>query len=165
MQQIKKYVKFTALTALLSVSLIAGSAYAKDAQANNLHDFNQYDPFGILEQLSEYTSQSVFPRVDIVETQNEIIIDADVPGIDLDNLKVTIENDMLTISGKELAQEKTDDARYYRQERFSGEFVRKIQLPSSIDQDEIKATNANGVLTITIPKKASAQAHTIEIEK
>jgi HSP20 family protein len=164
MQSIKKYTWFMILTTLLALSLTSGFADAKTNQANDLNIYNQYDPFAILQELSDLVGQGGFPRVDIRETQNEFIIDADVPGVDLDSLSVTIENDVLTIAGKEIAQDDLDGAVYHKQERFNGDFVRKIQLPRAIDEDAIRATNNNGVLRITISKKALSQARNIAIE-
>lgn len=103
------------------------------------------------------------PRVDVEETDKEIVVKADVPGVDPKAVEVTVENGVLTIRGekKEEKEEKTKGC--HRVERFTGSFYRAVTLPPGADADKVTATSANGVVTITVPKKAEAQPRKIAV--
>ncbi|RME79424.1 MAG: Hsp20/alpha crystallin family protein [Chloroflexi bacterium] len=97
------------------------------------------------------------PRVDVAETDKEIKVSAELPGLDENDIEVTLTDDVLTISG-EKKEEKEDKGRnYYRMERSYGSFSRSIPLPCQVEQDKVEATFKKGVLTITLPKTAEAQ--------
>jgi HSP20 family protein len=98
------------------------------------------------------------PRVDVVEGDKEITVSAELPGMDEKGIDLSLSHGVLTISG-EKQEEKEDKGRnYYRMERSYGSFQRSIPLPSEVVEDKAKATFKKGVLTITLPKTAEAQA-------
>jgi HSP20 family protein len=103
------------------------------------------------------------PRVDVEETDKEILVKADLPGVDPKNVEITVEGGVLTVRGerKEEKEEKKKD--YHRLERFAGSFYRAIQLPASADAEKVSATSANGVVTVAIPKKVEAQPKKIAV--
>lgn len=103
------------------------------------------------------------PRVDVEETDKEILVKADLPGVDPKNVEITVENGVLMVRGekKEEKEEKKKD--YHRVERFRGTFYRAIQLPPGADAEKVSATSANGVITVAIPKKVEAQPKKIAI--
>jgi HSP20 family protein len=104
------------------------------------------------------------PAVDMIDQEDEIVLRADLPGLDQKDIKVNVENGMLTITGsRQEAQEAKEDD-YYYSERWSGSFTRTIALPSGIDPDKIKATFKNGVLEVHIPKSAQASGRSIEVK-
>jgi len=104
------------------------------------------------------------PRVDVEENDKQFLIKADLPGVDPKDVEITVAENSLILRGqkKEEREEKKKD--YRMVERFEGQFYREIPLPRGVDTDKIQATTANGVLTITIPKKAEAQPKKIAVQ-
>lgn len=102
------------------------------------------------------------PSVDISETEEGFAIDIEVPGFGREDVKVAVHQSVLTVSGERAAVD--DDRKRHRVERSSGEFSRSFRLPENVDENAIKATATNGVLTIALPKQAQAQPRAIEVE-
>ncbi|HEY8503831.1 MAG TPA: Hsp20/alpha crystallin family protein [Gemmataceae bacterium] len=104
------------------------------------------------------------PRVDVEESEKEIVVKADIPGVDPKDIEVSVSDSSLILRGerKEEREEKKKD--YHRVERFFGRFYRQIPLPSGAETDKISATCSKGVVTVTIPKKAEAQPKKIPIQ-
>ena len=104
------------------------------------------------------------PRCDIKENENSIIVHADLPGVEKDNIKVNIEKNLLIISGDRKQEKKEENDKYHRIERFYGSFQRQIRIPDNTDPTSIKANFENGVLNIEIPKIAKKEtSHSITI--
>ena len=101
--------------------------------------------------------------MDIKEEEQQFVIHVDVPGIDPKAVEVFMENGVLTIKG-ERQSESQQNGNYKRVERVYGSFYRRFSLPDTADAEGISATGKNGVLEITIPKKAAAQPRRIEIK-
>jgi len=138
---------------------------------NRFFDDDFLDPFTMLSpslfgnrRLS--TVSSVFPKVDVSETDDEIRVVANIPGIDPDNLNIEVGEDYLSLSGKIESEIKHEDARgkVYRYERERGEFRREFALPARVNADSISAKAKNGVLTITLPKSEQEKKHTVKVE-
>lgn len=110
-------------------------------------------------QLARWT-----PRVDVEEADKEIRVKADLPGVDPKAIEITIENGILTVRGEKTEEKEEKGTSYHRVERFAGSFYRTIPLPPGADAEKVSATSANGVVTIIIPKKASAQPKRIRVE-
>ncbi|MCF7804070.1 MAG: Hsp20/alpha crystallin family protein [Candidatus Marinimicrobia bacterium] len=92
------------------------------------------------------------PAVDITEREKDYVVTAELPGIDEDDISISIKDNVLTLKGeKKFEKEDSDENRHYR-ERVYGSFQRMIRLDSDIDSDNVKADYENGVLTITMPK-------------
>ena len=107
---------------------------------------------------SRPTLDSWTPRVDIAETDDSYVVRAELPGIDPDSIDVTVEQDVLTISGNRsfdsgVEESETETMRYRRREIVEGSFVRKIRLRAEVDTNEVVATSANGILEVTVPKQ------------
>ena len=117
--------------------------------------------FGTLE--NEWATFS--PRVDIVDSEKEVKVSVELPGIDEQDIEVSLMRDVLTISG-EKRQEKEDRGKnYHRMERSYGAFKRSISLMCDIDEDKVDARFKNGVLTVTLPKSVEGQCRqTIKIK-
>ncbi len=114
---------------------------------------------------SEPASRPWSPAVDISETENELLLKADVPEIDPKNVSIQLENGTLTLKGeRRFEQEKNGHKGYHRIERSYGQFVRAFSLPDTVDGEKVKADYKNGVLTITLPKKEVAKPKTINVE-
>ena len=104
------------------------------------------------------------PIVDIVENNGNIEVKVELPGMNKDDIKVTIKNNMLRLSGERKQEEETTEKTFHRSERYFGKFCRTIQLPADIDADKIKAQYKDGVLNLTLPKPESMKPKEIEIE-
>jgi len=121
------------------------------------------DAFGRL--LSEPQANRPWsPAVDIYETENELVLKADLPDVDQKNIDVRVENQTLTIAGERKFEQKTDGKGYHRIERNYGNFVRSFAVPNTFDTDKISAEFRNGVLTVTLPKKEAAKPRQVKVE-
>jgi HSP20 family protein len=110
------------------------------------------------------TNRPWTPAVDIYETENDLVVKADLPDVDLKDIDVRVENQTLTIAG-ERKFEKQDAAKgYHRIERSYGNFTRSFAVPNSFDTDKIAASFKNGVLSVSLPKKDAAKPRQIKIE-
>jgi len=114
--------------------------------------------------LSEPTSRPWSPPVDIYETENELVLKADVPEVDPKNVAIQMENGTLTLKGERTFEEHRNGRGFHRIERGYGSFVRAFSLPDSVDPDKVKADYKSGVLTITLPKKEVAKPRTVNVE-
>jgi HSP20 family protein len=105
------------------------------------------------------------PAVDVFEDASAIRIVAEVPGVNPDNVKISHENNVLTIHGtkQQLAEERTE--RVHRYERSYGAFHRSFSLPPTVDAGGIKATYEHGVLTVTLPKVEQAKPRQIQVTR
>ena len=104
-----------------------------------------------------------YPAVDIAETENEIILSADVPGVKMDDIGVKVDNGTLTISGRREFQKQEEKGGYHRIERSYGSFQRAFTLPDSVDPDKVEADYQDGVLKVVLPKKEVAKPRTVKI--
>lgn len=105
------------------------------------------------------------PSVDIYETENALILTAEVPGVDEDNVEIKIEDNTLSLKGERKFEEETKEENFHRIERTYGSFYRSFTVPRHIDQEKIKAEHDNGVLRITMPKKPESKPKTVKILK
>lgn len=104
------------------------------------------------------------PRVDVEEDDKQFVIKADLPGVDPKDVDVSIVENSLVLRGHKKEEREEKKKNYHRVERFEGQFYREIPLPRGIEAEKIQAKSANGVLTVTIPKKAEAQPKKITIQ-
>jgi HSP20 family protein len=119
------------------------------------------------------TMMNIVPSVDVAETDKEIEITAELPGLERKDVEISLEDDVLTIRGEKKSEsvqdnkkdKGSDNKNYHLTERSYGVFYRVLQLPPGIDPSTVKATMSNGVLKITIPKPARAQAKKIEVKE
>jgi HSP20 family protein len=105
------------------------------------------------------------PSVDIYEKENEIVLKAEVPGIDENDIEIKIEDNTITLNGERKFEKETKEENYHRIERSYGSFYRSFTLPQNINQDKIKAESENGILKITMPKKAELKPKKVKILK
>ena len=103
------------------------------------------------------------PAVDIYETENELVLKADLPDIDEKNLDIRVENNMLTIRGERKFVQKVNEDNYLRIERTYGSFSRSFSLPSTVNTEAIKADYKNGVLTVQLPKRAESKPKQVKV--
>lgn len=106
----------------------------------------------------------LMPRINVSETENQIRITAEMPGVAEDDVDITLDEDLLTIRAEKRTEAKEDKENYHFTERSFGQFQRSIRVPHSINPDDVHADMANGVLTITLPKNAAKdQARRIKV--
>ncbi len=102
-------------------------------------------------------AEVVSPAVDIYEEGDDLVIKAEIPGINKEDIEVKITNDYLTISGEKKREEKVEKKDYYRYERSYGSFSRTFRLPLDVQTDKAKAKFDKGVLEVRIPKTEEAK--------
>jgi len=103
------------------------------------------------------------PAVDIIETENALIIKADMPNMNLKDINILLENGTLTLSGERKFENDDKVTGYQRIERSYGAFARSFTLPETVDPEGVRADHADGVLKITLPKKELAKARAIKV--
>jgi HSP20 family protein len=122
--------------------------------------FGGFDGFGFEQPL---TSAEFLPPVDILETEQNIVLKAEVPGVKVEDLKITLENNVLTITGERKFKEEENEENYHRVERRYGKFTRSFNLPVGVAVENVVATFEHGVLTITLPKREEYKPKQITI--
>ena len=110
------------------------------------------------------TNRPWAPAVDIYETENELVLKADLPDVDLKDIDVRVENQTLTISGERKFEKNDSTKGYHRIERNYGSFVRSFSVPNTFDTENIAADFKNGVLSVTLPKKEAAKPRQVKVE-
>jgi len=132
-----------------------------------------YDPLASLRQFEDaftrffnepQSNRPWSPSVDIYETENELVLKADLPDVELKDIDVRVENQTLTLAGERKFEKKDAGKGYHRIERSYGNFVRSFAVPSAFDTDQINASYRNGVLTVTLPKKEAAKPRQVKVE-
>ncbi len=103
------------------------------------------------------------PSVDIFETEGEIVVKAELPGIDRKDIQLNLENNVLSLRGERKFQKETKDDNYHRIERSYGVFSRAFSIPATVDEERIRADYKDGVLKIVLPKKDQAKPKQIKI--
>ena len=103
------------------------------------------------------------PEVDIYETENELVVKADLPDVNPQDLDIRVENNILTIRGERKFDTKVNEDNYLRIERSYGSFSRSFSLANSVKSEAIKADYQNGVLTLSIPKREEAKPKQIKV--
>ncbi len=121
------------------------------------------EPFARVAQDDEdLVSGTWVPPVDVAETQEKILVRAEVPGLKQDDIQIEFENGLLTIKG-ERKLEKNDGTAWHRVERVYGNFSRSFTLPRTVDPEKISASYREGILEIDVPKKEEAKPKNIRI--
>ena len=103
-------------------------------------------------------------RVDLSETEKAFMIKADIPGVDPKDIDITVRDGVLTLRGEKKAENEEKGKNFHRIERFYGQFFRSVPLPTGVDEENVSAASAKGVLTVTIPKKPEAQPKKVAIK-
>ena len=103
------------------------------------------------------------PPVDIQETENELVVKADVPDVEMKDIDVRLENGTLSIRGERKFESKKGEGGWHRVERSYGTFERAFSIPETVNAEAVKADYKNGVLTVTLPKKEIAKPRQIKV--
>jgi len=113
----------------------------------------------------DLTTSSWAPAVDIYETENEVVLTAEIPGIEEKDIEIKVEDNTLSLRGERKFEKETKEENYHRIERAYGSFFRSFTLPAFVDQDRIEAEHENGVLKIRMPKRAELKPRKVKILK
>jgi len=142
----------------------------------------RYDPFRDLRTLQEEVNRlftgnfarafddegiargSWSPNVDIYENKDQIVLEAELPGMNREDFDVSVENNIITLRGERHFEKKEDSDNYHRVERAYGSFTRSFTLPNTVSSEGASADYSNGVLRVTIPKREETKARRIEIK-
>lgn len=109
------------------------------------------------------TARPWCPAVDISEDEDSVLLSADIPGVQMEDVEIKLEHGTLTLSGSREFKKQDDKGGYHRIERSYGSFHRAFSLPDTVDAEKVAASFDNGVLTITLPKKEVAKPRTIKV--
>jgi HSP20 family protein len=112
----------------------------------------------------EWPAGGFTPKVDVSETDNDIRVTAELPGLDEKDIEVSVTRDALTIRGEKKEEKETRKEGYFHTERYFGSFTRSIPLPREVVTDKAEATFRKGVLTITLPKTEEVKSETRKVE-
>jgi HSP20 family protein len=104
------------------------------------------------------------PSVDIAETEKDIVVRAEIPGIDPKDIDISLANDLLTIKGEKKQEKEEKEENYHLVERSYGAFTRSVRLPGEVQNDKISASYKNGILKVTLPKSEEAKKKEIRIK-
>ena len=113
---------------------------------------------------TELSTRSWAPPVDIYETEDAIVLKAELPGVDPKDVDVRVEDNTLYLKGERKFEKEVKEQNYHRVERSYGSFARSFSLPNSISTDKVKAEFKDGMLTLTMPKREEAKPKTIKID-
>jgi HSP20 family protein len=134
----------------------------------------RWDPFREMTQLQNRfdrlfeavggRQESWLPAVDVFDTQDAVVLKAEIAGMNPDDIQIEVEDNVLTIKGERKFEEKVDEERYYRVERRFGAFQRSLALPQGVKPDQIEAAYDEGILTVTVPKAEQEKPKRIEVQ-
>jgi HSP20 family protein len=119
--------------------------------------FNSYSPYRLR------TAPS-YPAINIWDKEDGQVVSAEMPGVRIEDIDISVEGDTLTISGVREVNTLPEGARYHRRERGSGDFRRTIQLPNAVDSERVKASFNNGILTVNLPRAEADKPKKITIK-
>ena len=106
----------------------------------------------------------VYPPVNVWANENEIVVTAEVPGVDPKGVTVTVEGKVLLIEGERVADPLQENETYHRQERVEGSFAREVELPYEVENDGVTAKSVHGVLEVHLPRAVKSKPTTIVVE-
>ena len=111
-----------------------------------------------------FAGYKAWPAIDVAEEENAIVVRAEVPGCKAEDIDISVYGNTLTISGEKKLEEEKKEKGYYHVESTYGSFRRELTLPTDVDQSKVEATCKDGVLSITLPKAASAKAVKVKVK-
>jgi HSP20 family protein len=127
------------------------------------HQFRHGGPMGLAgHPMSAFEGKT--PSVDVIDREGDFLIKAELPGVEKNDINITITNNTLSLEAKMSKEEKEEKDAYYRREICRGSYQRTIPLPVAVKENEAKATFKNGILELTVPKMEKAKRSTIKVE-
>lgn len=132
-----------------------------------------YRPFNLLDEFESIARKAfdggkafregLIHSLDVYGEKDDLVVKVELPGIDKDDLDISLEDDVLTIKAEKKKGEVADEVTYYHSERYFGQYSRTITLPFAVDADKVTASYQNGLLEMRLPKAEEARARKIEI--
>lgn len=122
-----------------------------------------WDRFGT-ERPLEWVGGEWTPSLDVSETKDKVVVKAEAPGIDPKEMEISMSGGVLTLKGEKKKEREEKEENYHLVERSYGSFSRSVRLPAEVQEDKVKASYKDGVLTITLPKTERAKDRAIKIE-
>jgi HSP20 family protein len=110
------------------------------------------------------SQRGIWPAIDIADSENEIVVKAEVPGCKAEDIDISVYGNTLTLSGEKKAEEEKKEKGYYHLERSYGSFRRDIALPDEVDPNKVEASCKDGVLTVTLPKSEKTRAVKVKVK-
>ena len=126
--------------------------------------FDDYDRFFTPASPQAQATRSWSVAIDVAENDDAYVLKASVPGINADNLEITLENKVLTLKGEVKADDSFENEQYHVRERRHGGFSRSIRFPVDVNSEAVTASYENGVLTLTVPKAEAIKPKRIEVK-
>jgi HSP20 family protein len=136
------------------------NVYDPFSLARNFFGFDTFFDMGLRKSSTTYT-----PNFEVKETDDNFVLTADVPGIKKEDIDLSLHGNVLTVSGSRQAEERKESETYYLYERQYGSFARSFTMPDEANVDQVTAEMDNGVLTITMAKKAESKPRKIQLAK
>ncbi|MBZ5505588.1 MAG: Hsp20/alpha crystallin family protein [Acidobacteriia bacterium] len=121
--------------------------------------FQSFEPNG----KDQLTAGSFVPPVDVYEDEQNLILKLEVPGVNEEDLNVSVENDTMTIQGERKFEKEEKEENFHRIERRYGSFLRTFKLPNTVDAEKVEASYEKGILKITLAKRAEAKPRQIKV--
>jgi HSP20 family protein len=140
------------------------------AKENIAMDLVPFEPFSLLRDIDRLFEQAPArgtawaPRIDVFDREKELVIRVETPGIDPEDIEITVEDRTLTISGTRTFTEETEQTGYHRREIFTGSFKRTLVLPDELDREEISARAENGILEVTVPRRPEVLPRKVKVD-
>ena len=148
-----------ALATLADIEQEVEKAFERFFRGGWLPSLKEMPPFPAIRE----TLESRLPKVDIIDRDDQIIVNAELPGVKKADVDVSVSSDTLTIKATSSREEKVEEDDYHRQEISRGFFSRTVKLPAAIDAGQSNASFEDGMLTVTLPKSEVAKRQSIEI--
>jgi HSP20 family protein len=137
--------------------------YGDVPRIDDLFDrFLRGDLPGLFDRATE--SRMVAPALDVIDKKDELVVRADLPGLEQKDVQVEIRDRILTLQGERAEEHEEKSEEYYRAERWEGSFFRSVELPPGVDTERAEAKFKNGVLEIHLPKSKETKGKKIEIK-
>ncbi len=122
----------------------------------------RWSPFEMFPEFEEM--RALIPPVDVYETENAVVVESPVPGVDPEKIEITVADGVLTIRGEDEKRSEVDEKNYYRKEVRHGSFSRSVALPVNVVGEKAEATVEKGILRVSIPKAAEEKGKRISVK-
>lgn len=132
------------------------------------------DPFAEMEEImrslpsvtnnNTLAQRGFIPAVDVYETKDSVIVESQLPGINPEEVEVSVENGVLSIKGEHKREHEVEEKNYYRKEVRSGVFYRQVPLPTEVQENKVSAEFENGILKVTCPKAESVEKKKVNVK-
>jgi len=126
--------------------------------------FDEFMQSATLPAWKEADGKFLVPAIDLKETDNALVLETEIPGLEAKDVNIRIENDLLSIHGERKEEKEEKTKAVYRKECSFGEFDRQVRLPMEVDADKAEAEYKNGILKLTMPKKAGQKSKAVSIK-